>query len=312
MTETKDLVVQQREYLTKTFEGTTFKNALAQISKVFDLHGFDPRRLIEVSIFEFSKSDEMIKASPISKIRAVLEAAKMGLEPDGRLGYMIPQKRKGVQEVKFMASYLGEIEAVRRICPVLRFPVAIVRENDFFEYEPSDEDNPIRHKILARSEEARGEKYAVWAKVRLIDGSLYERVLFTADIERAKKSAYLDGLMWTEHEDEAWMKTVVRRVAKKLPRTKRVPFPWEAPVDVDQLIGAKPQEEAEVIDIGTAKSRSEELEEQLSAGSGFAEGSDQGEGVPSPSPHADDGDLSPSEQASMDAYFKEKDAREKE
>lgn len=280
MSESKDLVVQQREYLQRTFAGPTFQNALQHIASVMQMHGFDPRRLLEVSIFEFSKTPELMQCTPISKIRAVLEAAKQGLEPDGRLGWMIARRNQGTLEAQFMSSFIGEMEAVRRICPVVRLACEVVRENDLFEFEPSNLEGPIKHRIVLHDEEARGQIFAAWAIARTKDGGLYERVLYQADIERAKLSSKgltkKDGSPnpmspWNTHEAEMWRKTAIRRLAKKLPRTRPAPFAWEAPFEVDDLISAPPT----TISVGASvvedaepatKSRSDEMAEMLTEG----------------------------------------------
>jgi len=102
--------------------------------------------------------------------------------------------------------------------------VEVVRENDYFDYSPTDYENPIKHKIDMRT--PRGEAYAVYALAILKDGGILYEVMTTEDINRIRdrsdawkafEKGKIKSTPWATDWSEMARKTVLRRLYKYMP-----------------------------------------------------------------------------------------------
>lgn len=265
------LVKQQRQQLTTLFEAPTFKMILPRLLQKY---GLSPEDFVEQGYLAFSGNQELIRATPESKLRALLESARLGLVPDGRLAVIVPRKRQMVKgdpkswvtEAKLQTMYQGETEMVRRIVPFRRLHTEVVRLHDSINYEPSALENPIKHSFDPKlGEESRGDMVAVYCYCVLIDGSYYHRMLNKDEVMRARASSksfkdYPDSSPWTLHEVEMWKKTAVRKLAKDLPRSK--PLPYEGPTVDDFLTGTSLVPEQKPARKSTTETLLEKLREE--------------------------------------------------
>lgn len=207
---------------------------LAALEKVISSY-ISADKLLEIAISTINGDERLAKATPASKYRAVLEAARLGLEPTGAVGggWLIPRwnGKAKCQEAHFQTSYLGELKIIRRAMKTDRVVVECVYEADEFVYEPTNLDQPIRH-VPAIMRRDRGELVLAYALIRLVDGSQYGAVINEDDIDRAKlssESADKDFSPWNRHEPEMWKKTALRRACKYAPKDAPLPHEIETP-----------------------------------------------------------------------------------
>jgi recombination protein RecT len=150
---------------------------------------------------------------------ALLEAARLGLEPGTEQFYLTPRKVKGQLEILGIVGYQGIIELMYRAGAISSVICEVVHANDKFTYQPGRDEIPS-HEIDWDSED-RGDLRLVYAYAKMKDGA-YSRVvvLNKADIERIKKSsqgADSEYSPWTQHPKAMWLKSAVRQLAKWVP-----------------------------------------------------------------------------------------------
>lgn len=151
----------------------------------------------------------------------VTKAAQDGLILDGRHAAIVidyngeAQYRPMVRGLLNLAYNSGEIKSI---------VVELARENDEFNYIPTDYAQPITHKIDLRK--PRGEAFAGYAIAVLKDGGVIHEVMSVEDINRIRNrsDAYrafmakkIKSTPWDSDWEEMARKTVLRRISKYLP-----------------------------------------------------------------------------------------------
>lgn len=154
-------------------------------------------------------------------LAALLDAARLGLEPGTEQYYLTPRKVKGRLEILGIVGYQGHIELMYRAGAVASVVAEVVRENDEYRYQRGIDEVPIhRFKPFARESE-RGALIGVYAYARMKDGSVSRVVeLNRDDIERIKASsqgADSEYSPWVKHEVAMWLKSAVRQLQKWVP-----------------------------------------------------------------------------------------------
>lgn len=151
----------------------------------------------------------------------VTKAAQDGLILDGREAALVidyngeAQYRPMVRGLLKLAYNSGEIKSI---------VVELARENDLFDYEPTNPEEPVRHKIDLRK--PRGEAFAGYAIATLKDGGVIHEVMSVEDINRIRnrsdawrafQAKKIKSTPWATDWEEMARKTVLRRISKYLP-----------------------------------------------------------------------------------------------
>ncbi|MGV9744621.1 recombinase RecT [Rhodococcus zopfii] len=167
------------------------------------------------------RTDLEIAASnnPSVFMAALLDAARLGLEPGTEQFYLTPRKVKGQLEILGVVGYQGIIELMYRAGAISSVVAEVVYTNDSFRYQPGRDETP-NHEIDWDADD-RGKLRLVYAYARMKDGSFSKVVVMNkADIERIKKSSQGssgDYSPWTQHEAAMWLKSAVRQLSKWVP-----------------------------------------------------------------------------------------------
>lgn len=189
----------------------------------------DPDRMRGVVLAAFSRTPGLWECDPVTVVRAVVEAAQLGLEPTGAIGgaHLVPywnSKRK-VKECQLIIDYRGYVELARRSGEIAKVEARVVREADEFEFAYGT-DSFIRHvPVLTGDPGAMTHVYAI-ATYR--SGANQFDVMTAAEIaviRNRSKSRDREGNLvgpWVSDEFEMSKKTVVRRLSKLLPVTVEV------------------------------------------------------------------------------------------
>jgi recombination protein RecT len=190
-----------------------------------------PQRMALLTLTTFSKNEQLQKCTLPSIVRALLDAARVGLEPDGQFGqgWLMPvwNAKKGVHEAQFRIGYQGRKTLTFRAGNVADIIVDVVCEGDDFDestiLSPNGLARDFKHKPK-RSKE-RGALKAAYAIAIFKDGSApHLTVLDATDIERIKKRSeslkgnYPERSPWSTDEPEMWKKSAVARLCKELPQ----------------------------------------------------------------------------------------------
>lgn len=178
-----------------------------------------PNRMVRLALSAASKNPLLLKCTPESIGLSLMAASEMGIEPDGRHGYLVPyQNRKnGTYESQFIPGYMGFIRLAYQSGMVSSFMARPVFEKDKFEYKYGT-GSFLTH--TPSDAEDRGALTHAWAMAELKEGGAPFVVLNRAEVmahKKASKSAGGAYSPWATHEPEMWAKTAVRVLSKFIP-----------------------------------------------------------------------------------------------
>lgn len=170
----------------------------------------------ETGMFELELA---AKNNPGVFLAALLDAARLGLEPGTEQYYLTPRRVGNRLEILGITGYQGHIELMYRAGAVASVIAEVVYRNDKFAYQPGRDEIP-NHEIDWDAD-SRGALRLVYAYARMKDGAVSKVVVLSkADIERIKASsqgAKSDYSPWVKHEAAMWLKSAVRQLQKWVP-----------------------------------------------------------------------------------------------
>lgn len=171
-------------------------------------------RLMRIALTACAKTPKLLECRQETFALALLNAAALGLEPNGRDGHLVPYK--GV--VQFIPDYKGLIQLAFRSGQVAGITAKVVYEKDHFKYELGTNEY-LEHKPSEDLDP--GKMTHAWAMCRFKDGSTPKFVVLNArDIGKRRASSQYTGAgsMWDKHTESMWAKSAVRELAKWIPQ----------------------------------------------------------------------------------------------
>lgn len=156
-------------------------------------------------------------ANPSSLMHALLEAARLGLEPGTAEYYLTPRLGGKDPGVLGITGYQGEIELIYRAGAVVSVKAEVVCSGDTFRYDPN-EATPF-HQVdwFGR----RGDVLGAYAYAEMVGGGTSKVVIIgPEDIDRARDasaSAKSAHSPWKTDFAAMVLKTAVHRLAKWVP-----------------------------------------------------------------------------------------------
>lgn len=173
--------------------------------------------LVRLTLIAASRSPDIFKCSRESILRALMDAAALGIKPGGLMGrgYLVPRKnnKNGTYELTFDPGWRGLIDIARRSGQIRRIEAHVVFAADVFEVTRTPLTN-IRH---VPSEKANpGEVRAAYSAAEFIGGDVQVEVLYRRDIDKIRTLG-AGGGPWATWFDEMARKSAVRRLCKYLP-----------------------------------------------------------------------------------------------
>lgn len=182
-------------------------------------------KFIRTTLTAVQMNPELLGADRRSLLAACMKSAQDGLLLDGREAapVIFNSKEKG-KVVQYMPMVGGILKKIRNSGELASISANVVYDKDFFEYELGDNENIIHKPFLG---DQRGKPIAVYAVAKTKDGAIYREVMSVADVEKVRASSRAGKYgPWADWWDEMAKKTVIRRMAKRLPSS----------ADVDQVI----------------------------------------------------------------------------
>lgn len=162
---------------------------------------------------------EAASASPQTLMVALLNAARLGLEPGTEEFYLTPRKKKGVPEVLGIVGYQGIVELIYRAGAVSSVIAECVYEHDGFDYQPGRDELP--HHTIDWDSTDRGKLRLVYAYARLRSGAVSKVVVLNrAEVMAIKRSSQGSDSQyspWQTNEAAMWLKSAVRQLRKWVP-----------------------------------------------------------------------------------------------
>jgi len=198
-------IAQMRITLTKM--GDDFKAALPPQIPV--------EKFIRTTLTAIQMQPELLDTDRRSLLGSCMKAAQDGLIPDGREAALVIFRTKEGPKTQYMPMVGGILKKMRNSGELATISANVVYQNDQFDYALGDYEQ-ITHKPFLGSD--RGKPIAVYAIARTKDGAVYREVMSVADVEKVRQSSRAkDSGPWTQWWDEMARKTVIRRIAKRLP-----------------------------------------------------------------------------------------------
>jgi recombination protein RecT len=159
--------------------------------------------------------------NPGAFLAALLDAARLGLEPGTESYYLTPRKVKGKLEILGIVGYQGYIDLMFRSGAVGSVTVQVVRENDRYRFDRGLDTTPVHQFPNFAREAERGKLVGVYSYAQLLTGATSQVVELNADdIERIKAvNPFSDGANspWVKWEKDMWMKSAARQLRKWVP-----------------------------------------------------------------------------------------------
>lgn len=195
-----------------------------------------PERIARLALTACLTNNDLLEcfvtpAGQQSIVLAILKAGALGIEIDGRNGYLVPfrDREKGML-AQFLPGYQGMIQMAYNHPSVSDIWADTVRDGDEFVWVGGLE-RRLEHK-RAESDK-RGELKYAYAVCRMRTGNTTFVVLDKADVTRAKrssKSASSNYSPWVQHEDSMWVKTAIKQLCKMIPQSSEL----QSMLDVDE------------------------------------------------------------------------------
>ena len=196
-----------------------FRGTLEKMNK--DLHDALPQQIpvekfIRTTLTAVQMQPDLLNADRKSLLGSTMRAAQDGLMCDGREAALVifNSKDKG-KVVQYMPMVGGILKKIRNSGELASISAQVVYSADQFEYTLGDDEH-ISHKPFLGNE--RGQAIAVYAIAKTKDGAIYREVMSVADVEKVRASSRAGKYgPWVDWWDEMAKKTVIRRLAKRLP-----------------------------------------------------------------------------------------------
>lgn len=167
-------------------------------------------RFERTALTAIQMNPSVCEADRTSLFLAVQKAAADGLLPDGREAALAVYGGK----VNYMPMVLGIIK--RLATAGISIDAQVVRENDEFEYALGD-DAKVVHRAPKLGTK-RGDLIGVYAIAKLPNGMVMREVMDRDQIDQVRASSKsANAGPWKQWYDEMARKTVIRRLAKRLP-----------------------------------------------------------------------------------------------
>lgn len=195
-----------------------FRGTLEKMNK--DLHDALPpqipvEKFIRTTLTAVQMQPDLLGADRKSLLGSTMRAAQDGLLCDGREAALVIFNSKEGKKVQYMPMVGGILKKIRNSGELASISAQVVYDKDHFEYTLGDDEH-ISHKPFLGTE--RGAQIAVYAIAKTKDGAIYREVMSVADVEKVRAASRAGKFgPWVEWWDEMAKKTVIRRLAKRLP-----------------------------------------------------------------------------------------------
>ena len=174
-------------------------------------------RFSRVALTAIQQNPSLLTCSPDSLWNACLRAAEDGLLPDGREGAITIRKtREGGRVAVWMPMVQGLIGKAKRRGSIVNLVAHIVYEGEDFSIVLGDDDRIVHRRDIGKVK--RGKEIMVYAIATLRDGTKEREHMTWDQVQYVRRtSSTPDSGPWVSHTDEMARKTVIRRLAKRLP-----------------------------------------------------------------------------------------------
>ena len=200
----------------------------------------DESKFISVLKLTLNKNPKLLQADKNSLLQTFMSAAKDGLYLDGREAAAVQYG----QSVQYIPMVEGIIKVLHNSGLIKTISAEVVYENDLFDYELGTKPQ-LTHKPLIVGD--RGKPICVYAIAITTNGGEYMELMNMQEIEKCRavsKASSSPHSPWVKWFDQMAKKTVMHRIAKRLPKNDAINSVVAVDDDnfVDVTPNAKPSE----------------------------------------------------------------------
>jgi recombination protein RecT len=183
--------------------------------------GVRPEALVRFTLMDMANNEKLRACTPDSIYLGLLACAVTGLEPGALKGeaYLVPfnNRDKGMQAT-FIPGWKGLVKQARRSREIKGLVANVVRERDTFDIDLGTA-KAIIHKPKLGREDDRGDVIGAYGIATLASGEHEIEWMDRADLDSIQKVAESRGKSpaWSGWQDQMQRKSVIRRLAKRLP-----------------------------------------------------------------------------------------------
>lgn len=244
-----------------------------------------PEKLVKIVMVAVSRNQGLLKCTKDSLLQAVMDAAKLGLPPDGTLGqgYLVPfwNGKARCLEAKFIAGYRGYITLARNSGNIESISAELVYAGEKFNIKLGTA-REIVHERSLDVEPTDENITGAYMIARFKDGGYHFEYMTRKQLEAVKErspSKNKQGEVvgpWVSDFGEMCRKTVVRRGIKMVPMSVEEPIAklvehdnaTDGVVDMSGLLQLPEAPTTQEVIDGTATNEAEDrgAESQLPAG----------------------------------------------
>ena len=178
----------------------------------------DVNKFISVLKLTLNKNPRLLQAEQNSLLQTFMRAAQDGLYLDGKEAAAV-QYGNSVQYIPMVEGIIKVLHnsgLIKTIC------AEVVYENDLFDYELGTNQH-ITHKPLITGD--RGKPVCVYAIAVTSNDGQYIEIMNMDEIEKCRqvsKASSSPHSPWTKWPDQMRKKTVIHRIAKRLPKNDAI------------------------------------------------------------------------------------------
>ena len=173
-------------------------------------------RFVRTIVTAVQMQPELLETDRRTLISSCMKAAQDGLMLDGReAGLSVYNDRqKGGKTVAYLPMVGGIMKKIRQSGEISSIRAHVVYQGDEFDFELGDNER-IHHKPNLGTP---GNPIAVYAIAKFKDGDIQREVMSLAQVEKIRtKATGIGKACWASQWGEMAKKTVIRRLAKRLP-----------------------------------------------------------------------------------------------
>jgi recombination protein RecT len=217
-------------------------------------------RFIRTIVTAVQMEPTLLEADRKTLIGACMKAASDGLLLDGReAGLSVYKSRDtGIKTVSYMPMVGGILKKIRQSGEISSIRAHVVYEGDEFDFELGD-DERIQHKPNLAQQD---KPLAVYAIAKFKDGDIQREVMSYSQIQKIRaKATGIGKRCWDSEWGEMAKKTVIRRLAKRLPSSSELDQVFQSDADINRVTVHEPVPQIEAASGNIV----EDLNRQISA-----------------------------------------------
>lgn len=170
-------------------------------------------RFKRIALTAILGNPDLMGADRRTLFESCVKCAQDGLLPDGREAALVIYKGR----VQYLPMVAGILKKVRNSGELATITSQVVYKGDTFRYWVDEDGEHVEYSPEMFGD--RGDIVGAFALAKLKDGAVYVEPMTKIDIEKARAASSSKNGPWSQWWSEMARKTVIKRLAKRLPQS---------------------------------------------------------------------------------------------